>query len=43
MASLISIGLYMGTEGADMKRFMGSFAGINILMLVVLLLLYKLI
>ncbi len=43
MASLISIGLYMGTEGADMKRFMGSFVGINILMLVVLLLIYKLI
>lgn len=37
MASLISIGFYMRTEGADMKRFMICFTGINILMLIVLL------
>ena len=41
MASLISLRLYMGTDGSDMKRFMASFTGINILMLVILLILYK--
>lgn len=37
MASLISIGFYMRTEGADMGRFMVCFTGINALMLIVLL------
>lgn len=37
MASLISIGFYMRTEGADMKHFMVCFTGINVLMLIVLL------
>ena len=43
MASLISLKLYMGTDGADMGRFMAFFAGTNILMLAVLLAIYMMI
>ena len=43
MASLISLKLYMGTDGADMGRFMTFFAGTNILMLAVLLAIYMMI
>ncbi|MGN0099193.1 MAG: SLC13 family permease, partial [Candidatus Methanomethylophilaceae archaeon] len=43
MASLISLRLYMGTDGADMRRFMGFFAGTNIIVLATLLIVYRII